>query len=151
MTESESVALPLGDTPILDCFAILAEFSCFFKHFYMLFKIFLRNRADHPSALFSSFPCSRFCRTPPRAPLRPPSRFPLSFRLLMLRLLPQFGPPPFLCRRHTVSSRTENADRPSLQHAPHCIFKYNTNFDNLFKFILKYFLKNTVQMKNIAI
>ena len=150
MTESESVALPLGDTPILDCFAILAEFSCFFKRFYMLFKIFLRNRADHPSALYSSFPCARFCRTPPArtAPTRPAFLYPFTFSRSAfcrnsdrpLPLSPAYCLLPYRKRRP-----------PSLQHAPHCIFKYNTNFDNLFKFILKYFLKNTVQMKNIAI
>lgn len=112
MTESESVALPLGDTPILDCFAILAEFSCFFKRFYMLFKIFLRNRADHPSALFSSFPCSRFCRTPSARTAPPPSHFPLSFHLLTLRLLPQFGPPP------SAVAGTLSPPAPKTQTAP---------------------------------
>ena len=45
MTESESVALPLGDTPInVDCFAILAKFFIFFKCFCTLLKKILRTR-----------------------------------------------------------------------------------------------------------
>ena len=41
MTESESVALPLGDTPMIDYHVILAKFIEFIKHFCMVFQNFL--------------------------------------------------------------------------------------------------------------
>ena len=37
MTESESVALPLGDTPKFSCHIIIAILVIFFKRFYISF------------------------------------------------------------------------------------------------------------------
>ena len=79
MTESESVALPLGDTPILIYQAILADFEISRKRFYRGFpKKFFRAPSSAPANSPSSLPARCAPRPFPSAPdekffRRPPS------------------------------------------------------------------------------
>ncbi len=50
MTESESVALPLGDTPISSYQYILADIADYIKHFLYLFQKFLMRAAPEGEA-----------------------------------------------------------------------------------------------------